>query len=455
MSKRTNDLIPLLLALLVTGGLLGGTLWWVVVVLGKGGGAPAGPVQVSLGEVSFFPNPSSAKLAGLTASEPAIAQQQFQQSLQANRNDPEARIYLNNAIAAQGAAVRIAASLPITGDPNAALEMMRGISQAQEEINQAGGINGAKLQVLLADDRNDPATATAVAQAFAQNKDILAVVGPYASDMSLAAGEVYRQQKLVAISPVSTSVQLSNFSPYFFRTVPSDYVAARALADYALTKLNKRSAVIFFNSKSSYSLSLKSEFAAAMGLGGGQVVEEVDLQPGFSAADSLRAARDRGADVIMLAPNTSTLDEALQVVAVNQGQVPMVAGDDVYSPKTLELGQANAEGMVVAVPWHIEGQPGAVFPQRSLQLWGGDVSWRTALSYDATQAIAAAMQQSTVQPPNRQSLRDALATNGFSVEGAAGPVRFQPSGDRNASIQLVTVKPGSRSGRGFDFVPIR
>jgi branched-chain amino acid transport system substrate-binding protein len=143
----------------------------------------------------------------------------------------------------------------------------------------------------------------------------------------------------------------------------------------------------------------------------------------------------------------------LQVVDLNQGALPVVAGDDVYSSKTLEIGQANAQGMVVAVPWHIEGQPEASFPQRSRQLWGGDVSWRTAMAYDATEAIAAALKQAP--NPTRQGLRDALAATNFSAEGAAGPVRFQPSGDRNANIQLVTVKPGSRSGRGFDFVPLR
>jgi len=33
-------------------------------------------------------------------------------------------------------------------------------------------------------------------------------------------------------------------------------------------------------------------------------------------------------------------------------------------------------------------------------------------------------------------------------------VRFLPSGDRNQSVQLVVVQPGSRSSFGVDFVPI-
>ena len=46
-------------------------------------------------------------------------------------------------------------------------------------------------------------------------------------------------------------------------------------------------------------------------------------------------------------------------------------------------------------------------------------------------------------------------SNTFELEGAAGKITFQPSGDRaNASI-LVTVSKGERSGVGYDFVPLR
>jgi hypothetical protein len=42
-----------------------------------------------------------------------------------------------------------------------------------------------------------------------------------------------------------------------------------------------------------------------------------------------------------------------------------------------------AVGMVLAVPWHILGDPNSPFPKAASQLWGGEVSWRTALAYDA------------------------------------------------------------------------
>jgi branched-chain amino acid transport system substrate-binding protein len=41
----------------------------------------------------------------------------------------------------------------------------------------------------------------------------------------------------------------------------------------------------------------------------------------------------------MLAANTETLDKALQVIQINQKKLTLLAGDDVYTAKTLEIGR--------------------------------------------------------------------------------------------------------------------
>jgi len=80
------------------------------------------------------------------------------------------------------------------------------------------------------------------------------------------------------------------------------------------------------------------------------------------------------------------------------------------------------------------------------------VSWRTATSYDATQAMSAGLQHQT-----RSGLQQALRSYSFSAIGVGEAVRFDPqTGDRQLPIQLVKVQPtnSSHSGTGFDFVPV-
>lgn len=472
---QKNETLPLVAALVITLSLLGGGLWWLAGRLNAPGlfdnrGESSGlsrsnlPPQLlearfSLGDRLLFPPQTLPETqAQKQAAVEAIARQDFaaaiaqlEAALQLKRNDPEGRIYLNNARIGSANAFTIAVPVPISTDVNGSLEILRGVAQAQTEVNQAGGIQGLPLRVVIINDENDPAIAQQIAQSLVNNREVLGVVGHYASDVTLAAGPIYEAGKLVCISPVSSSVKLSGFGDYLFRTVPSDYVAGRALADYMLQTLKQQKAAVFFNSQSGYSQSIKSEFATALALGGGQVVAEFDLSnSAFSPADSIAQSTQQGATVLALMPNSGQLDRALQVVQLNRRQKQMLGGDDVYAPKTLEVGGADSQGLVVAVPWHLLAHLRSPFVQSSRQLWGGDVNWRTVTAYDATRALIAAI----AQTPNRESMQQSLRSGGFSTSGATAEVRFLPSGDRNQAVQLVTVQSGSRSGFGVDFVPV-
>ena len=86
---------------------------------------------------------NSAKRAGIEAyaeGDYLTAQEKFDSALKSDRNDPEARIYLNNTTAAKTKdPYRIGVSVPIGGDLGVAEEILRGVAQAQEEVNGRGG----------------------------------------------------------------------------------------------------------------------------------------------------------------------------------------------------------------------------------------------------------------------------------------------------------------------------
>lgn len=371
--------------------------------------------------------------------------------LQNQPNDPEALIYSNNAKTADQQNYTIAVSVPIGSDVDGSLEMLRGVAQAQDEINKLGGVNGVPLRVLIADDHNDPDTAKQVAEALVDNAEVLGIVGHYASDVTQATGEIYKAGKVAAISPVSTSVKLSELNS-ILRTVPSDAVAAKALADYMEKQLQRKKAVVFYNSKSGYSQSLNSEFSKSLSKAGGEVIEEFDLSdPDFNAEQSLEQAIERGSEVIVLLPNTAELNDTFQIIKANNQRLPLLGGDDVYTLDTLRSGSSAAEGMVVAVPWHVLASQ-TDFPETSGALWGGaTVNWRTAMTYDATIALIEGIKAN----PTREGLAEALRQPDFTAFGATGEVQFDAAGDRKeGTVQLVKIEPGNRAKAGYDFVPI-
>ena len=275
----------------------------------------------------------------------------------------------------------IVVSAPIGVDVNTAQEILRGVAQAQNEINNEGGINGIPLKVAIADDQNDPKIAQELAQTFANQQDILGVVGHFSSDVTLAAASVYESSGLVAISPTSTSTSISSAGDYIYRTVPSDRYAGNALSTYFLEELNKLNAAIFYNSQSNYSNSLKDSFSTDLIGDGGRVVTEFDLNdPNFDSRDAVSQAKERGAEALILLATSSTLDSALSVAQTNNRELPLLAGDDVYTAKTLKTAGQDTEDMVVAIPWHIRGEINADFPSAATNLWKAEVNWRTALA---------------------------------------------------------------------------
>ncbi|MBW4513658.1 MAG: ABC transporter substrate-binding protein [Timaviella obliquedivisa GSE-PSE-MK23-08B] len=469
MSQK-NDTPALILSLLVTLALIGGGLWWFANRFGAGQPLPTNPAQapnansdpnnslslkdrLSLGEKLLVVEGASTDkkngVAAIAAQNWSGAIASFQAALQSDRNDPESLIYLNNAKIGAQTAYTIAVSVPATESINPALEILRGVAQAQSQVNQAGGINGTPLKVLIVNDDNDPNTSKEVATALVQDASVLGVIGHFGSDATLAAGAIYQKGGLVMISPTSTSVQISSLGNAVYRTVPSDRFTASALSRYMLNTLQKQNAAVYYNSASSYSKSLKEEFTTALTSDGGAIAAEYDLaSPAFRAAESVEQALQQGAQVLVLAANTATLTPALEVIAANRQRLQVLGGDSLYTPKVLQTGE-SAAGMVVAVPWILLSNPNAPFAQESRQLWGGDVNWRTAMAYDAAMTLVEGLKSGG----DRQAVLQTIARPGFSFQGATGTVKFLPSGDRNQPMQLVVIQAGGRSGYGYDFVP--
>lgn len=471
MSQK-NDTLVLIASLLLTVGVLGAGGWWLAQQLGlfspgavgtdsepseRSPDAPApGQYQLSLGDRLLFPDAASAEKRQAVE---AIADGNFdeaiaslEQSLAANRNDPEALIYLNNARIENQASYTLAVAVPASSAPDAALEILRGVAQAQTEINDAGGIQGTPLKILIADDANNAETAAELAQALVEQREVLGVIGHFSSDTSLTASAVYEQAGLVMVSPTSTSIALSGVGDYIFRTVQSDRIAADGLARYMLEQMGVQNVAVFYNGESDYSNSLKDAFSSSVLTQGGNVVAEFDLQaPSFNAFDDFNQAIERGAEAIMLAANTPTRNQAFQVIAANRGQLELLGGDSLYNAEILQTVGSDAVDMVIAAPWNRDADPNSSFPAAARQFWGGNVSWRTALAYDAAIALAQGLEVN----PSRSGLQNALSAPNFSVSGASGNIQFMASGDRNRAAQLVVIQPSSESEYGYDFVPVR
>ena len=466
-NKETKILIISLIACL---GIVGLGIWIYWKLTHPEGTKPPTPGQIlsenkiilTTGEKELIKT-TEAKTKGITAFaklDYTEAINQFLQSLEQEKNDPEALIYLNNARIGKNESYTIAVIAPVSKTSEKSAEILRGVAQAQKKINSTDvKINGKYLKIMIVDEGDEAEKAKKTADSLAKKPEVLGVIGHYSSGVTYEAGKIYKENKLVAISPTSTSVKLDELGDYIWRTPPSDRIAGNALSNYAINTLKKRKAVIFYDEKSAYSKSLKNVFSENFQKSGGEVIKEFDLQnKNFNAFGYIQQVKSQNAEIIMLAPSSdkTILDKAKLLVtatengtATKKNKLPILAGDAFYSSNTLEIGN-NLAGTVMAIAWHIKAHNNAPFVMEARQLWGADISGRTVTSYDATQAFITALKANP--NPTRENIQQTLKKSDFKTEGATSTISFFPTGDRNQPVQLVQVIKSPNSG--YEFVPI-
>ncbi|MEG4233947.1 ABC transporter substrate-binding protein [Microcoleus sp. Pol11C3] len=384
----------------------------------------------------------------------------FEQARKKEPRDPETLIYLNNArIAAQKlAAYTIAVAAPLNSSTNdvneSGQELLRGVAQGQDEVNQGQKINGKRLKVVIADDADKEDQGIEIANVLTAKSEILGVVGHFSSSVTLKTAPVYEKEKLVLVSPTSTSENISQSGDFIFRSVSSDRVAAQSLSSYLLNRVRQQTVAVFYNPGNPYSQSLRDQFQTNFTSSGGKIVEEFDLSsPLFKPYIAVDKAKKLGATGLVLFPNISTRDQARNAIEANRYGYCMVGGDSLYNYQTLkDAGKESVYRLVIATFWHRLNSPNQQFPKDSENLWRAPVSPNTASAYDATRAVIEALK--TVPQPTRINVQEALANPSFNAIGATGKISFDKNGDRKEPIiQLVAVVPSSNNS-AYEFVPI-
>lgn len=162
------------------------------------------------------------------------------------------------ASAASAKDIKIGLMCPLTGKwASEGQDMKNIVSLLVDQTNAAGGINGAKVDLVVEDDAGDPRTAALAAQKLA-SAGVIAAIGTYGSAVTEASQNIYDEAGILQIGTGSTSVRLTEKGlPLFFRTSPRDDAQGAAAA--ALIAAKKFGKVALLHDNSSYAKGLAEE----------------------------------------------------------------------------------------------------------------------------------------------------------------------------------------------------
>jgi branched-chain amino acid transport system substrate-binding protein len=414
--------------------------------------------RISRGNSTFFPEINNIpRDKGIQAFQQANYQEAitlFQQAVNANRYDPEVLIYYNNSLARQqGSPFTLAVVVSLDKNKTTPVEVLRGVAQAQNQFNSNKGLNGRLLEIVIANDSNKE-KAKEVAQELIKDPSILGVIGHNSSDATLVALPEYAKAKLALVSPTSASIFLNN--PVFFRVVYSDESAGKKLAEYTYKNLKLKKAVVFGNPNSPYSNSIREVFINQFEKLGGEVVRKplIDLTATTFDAEKEVAITVYGekAEAALLFPDTQSTDIALKIAKEitkrnetlrtqnpPRPELKMLGGGSLYKGDILTNGGKNVEGLIIAVPWFGETLQTQPFAKKSARKWGGGISWRTAISFDATQALIKTLSNNATRDTVLRGLENVSLT---ASETSGYPLKFTPEREREGQSILVQIKQG-------------
>lgn len=223
--------------------------------------------------------------------------------------------------------IRIGWLSSLTGPlSSAAIAENQGVQFAVEEINNAGGINGRKLELLTRDTAGDPTKAVSYAKQLAYDDKVSFIIGPVNSGESLATVPILSKAGVPNLI-IGTVDSLTNAKKYplAFRVINTNDQWISSANKYTLETLKlKKIAVI--GDTSGYGASSAKRAAA--------LLEELDIKPVYSVlidpnktsvTDEIQKAREAGADVIMpWSAATGLLARILNARGNMQWDVPVV-----------------------------------------------------------------------------------------------------------------------------------
>jgi branched-chain amino acid transport system substrate-binding protein len=185
--------------------------------------------------------------------------------------------------AAEECSATIGLASPNTGDAASIGEEITNWSEfAVDRFNEE---NGTSFELEVGDTQLDPAVASTLAQRFVSNDEIVAVLGPAASQEVESSGPIYTRANMAMVSMSATRDSLTAGDlPTFYRVVPKDSVQGPTDAQYMIDELDAQKVVVV-DDQTSYSTGLADAAETTLEDGGVTVQRESvnQRQTDFSA----------------------------------------------------------------------------------------------------------------------------------------------------------------------------
>ncbi len=352
--------------------------------------------------------------------------------------------------AAKSTTIKIGAIYNLTG-AQASLDApsANGAKLAIKEINDAGGVLGRNLELVLYDGKTEAATIGNAATQLVESDKVVAMLGFSDTDMTLAAAPIAAKAGIVFVTSGATSPKLPDQVPdYLFMACFGDNVQAAAGAEYAYNTLQAKTTYLMIDKGMEYTLLLGKYFKERYTELGGKIVLEDTYQTGdkdFSAQITKLKALGSLPDMLYIASGPDDVGTIVKQFRDAGVDKPIVGGDGYDTPLLVEIAGPGAENTYFTTHSLMDAQLGTDAVKKFIAAYQAEYKTPpenafAGLGYDTVKLLADAIKRANSAEP--KAIREALATT-KDLKGVTGAITFQP-GSRipQKGVTIILVKGG-------------
>ncbi len=224
----------------------------------------------------------------------------------------------------------------------------KAIDLAVDEINEDGGIDGKKIELVKVDNKSDAGEATNGAIKLITKDKVVAIIGAATSGNSVAQVEVAGKNKVPLISPSGTSTTVTvnddgEVNEYAFRTAFIDPFQGTVAANFAANELKVKNVAIYADNGSDYAKGLAASFKKDFEAAGGKIVaEEFYAAKDSDYRSTLTSIKSSNPDFIFIPGYYEEVGLIVKQAREMGITVPLMGADGWDSPTIVDLAGADA-----------------------------------------------------------------------------------------------------------------
>ena len=341
----------------------------------------------------------------------------------------------------QADSVKIGFNVPLTGFAAAdGKSALNGAKLAVKQANQAGGINGKMIELVVYDDQASPKQAVPISNKLIEKDKVVAAISGSYSGATRAAAGVFQSAEIPYISAYAVHPEITKAGNYVFRTSFMGEVQGRAGAKLIGATL-QRKRVVLITLKNDFGKSLAAGFKEAAGQFNLQIVNEYEYSIKDRQFGPIVAKVKADAPEAIYATGyfftAGPLVSQLRAAGIT---VPVIGQEGYDSEQFIKIAGKASEGTIITTSLDRDSNSSETrsFISEFEAMAGHKVDMVAASGHTAMKVLVAAMKKAGTTSPS--AIRNAIAQT--NLVASTGSISFNDLGEVQKNVQVQVVRDG-------------